>query len=60
MKRAGRIPVCEVCKMVDERVIVVHHKDRNRKNNEIENLAWVCRNCHFLVHYYNAGEGLGL
>ncbi len=29
----------------------VHHIDRNRKNNEIENLEVVCRNCHAEEHF---------
>lgn len=46
-------PICKVCKATDERVLCAHHIDRNRKNNNISNLVWVCRNCHHLVHYYN-------
>lgn len=46
-------PVCKVCKTEDDRVLCVHHIDRNRKNNDISNLVWVCRNCHYLVHYYS-------
>jgi predicted HNH restriction endonuclease len=26
--------------------------DKNRKNNKIKNLIWLCRNCHFLIHNY--------
>ena len=29
----------------------VHHKDRNRKNNKIDNFEILCRNCHILEHY---------
>lgn len=42
--------VCEHCGFKDKRALVVHHIDHNRQNNELENLQWLCRNCHFLVH----------
>lgn len=42
---------CVLCKSVDLRVLAVHHIDRNRRNNKLENLAWLCHNCHFLVHH---------
>ena len=60
LKRTGRERMCEVCKTSDERVLAVHHKDRNRLNNTTENLAWLCHNCHFLVHHYDVGQGRGL
>jgi hypothetical protein len=43
-------PICKICKKKDKRVLCVHHKDRNRKNNTISNLTWLCYNCHHLVH----------
>lgn len=46
--------ICRLCGSVDERVLAVHHLDKNRKNNTINNLAWLCHNCHFLVHHYDA------
>lgn len=60
MKRAGNDPVCSLCATTDERVMVVHHKDVNRKNNKLENLIWLCRNCHYLVHRYPVGREKGL
>jgi len=33
-----------------EAVLVVHHKDRNRGNNEISNLEILCCNCHKEEH----------
>ena len=60
MKRAGREIVCEFCGSKDERVIVVHHKDKNRTNNRLNNLAWLCRNCHYIVHQYPDGRARGL
>lgn len=43
---------CLKCGCIDKRVLAVHHKDRNRNNNAVSNLIWLCHNCHFLVHYY--------
>jgi 5-methylcytosine-specific restriction endonuclease McrA len=31
-------------------ILGVHHKDRNRKNNDISNLEVLCPNCHSLEH----------
>ncbi len=60
LNRTGRAKVCEVCGTKDERIIAVHHKDRNRSNNIPDNLAWLCHNCHFLVHHYDVGRDRGL
>lgn len=49
---SGKKAICRKCRIEDERLLVAHHKDRNRKNNAIENLEWLCRNCHYLVHYH--------
>ncbi len=46
-------PVCLKCGNNDLRVLAVHHKDYNRKNNSLDNLSWLCRNCHCLVHLLN-------
>jgi hypothetical protein len=57
----NKIPkVCRLCRTKDERVLAVHHIDRDRKNNILSNLAWLCHNCHFLVHNHRVGEKLGL
>ena len=60
MKRAGIPAICALCNSADHRVIIVHHKDKNRLNNVLENLVWLCRNCHFLVHHYDEGQDRGL
>jgi len=52
MKRNKIVQVCALCKSNNKKVIIVHHIDKNRKNNTIKNLTWLCRNCHFLVHNY--------
>jgi hypothetical protein len=47
---------CTLCGVEDKRILAVHHKDRNRTNNTLKNLAWLCHNCHFLVHNFGAGK----
>lgn len=31
-------------------ILQVHHKDRNRQNNNVENLEVLCPNCHCIEH----------
>ena len=51
----AKVPkACAKCHCVDKRVLAVHHKDRNRRNNTVSNLIWLCHNCHFLVHHFKA------
>ncbi|MEK7211258.1 MAG: hypothetical protein AAB731_01360 [Patescibacteria group bacterium] len=52
MLRGGTKQICRLCKNDDKRILIVHHLDKNRKNNNIKNLIWLCRNCHHLVHSY--------
>lgn len=53
--RQSNIPaICRLCKTKDKRILAVHHIDEDRKNNTVENLAWLCHNCHHLVHHYQA------
>lgn len=49
--RSGKGRVCVLCGINNERVLNAHHKDHNRENNKIDNLVWLCFNCHFLVHH---------
>ena len=42
--------ICNRCKIKDRRVLLVHHKDRNRYNNNLKNLEVLCLNCHALEH----------
>ncbi len=42
---------CRGCYTEDKRVLAVHHIDKNHRNNKIKNLAWLCHNCHYLVHH---------
>ncbi len=50
IKRSGSPQICTHCGITDTRVLIVHHIDRNRTNNHIKNLMWLCRNCHYLIH----------
>jgi hypothetical protein len=46
---------CEYNKILD--VLQVHHKDRNRENNKLENLEILCPTCHMEEHYLtNSGS----
>ncbi len=42
---------CERCGYNKYEVLVVHHKDRNRNHNELDNLELICPNCHGEEHY---------
>lgn len=48
--RDGSIKICANCGIKDFKVLLVHHIDRNKKNNIPQNLKWLCHNCHFLEH----------
>ena len=52
LSRHGVSKICRLCKTDDARVLAVHHIDQNRKNNKVDNLAWLCHNCHHLVHHH--------
>jgi HD superfamily phosphodiesterase len=39
---------CQICG--SKRFILIHHKDKNRKNNSLKNLIIVCRSCHAKIH----------
>ena len=50
LKRYGKPEKCNICGISDKRVLIVHHRDANKKSNKPENLEWLCRNCHCIVH----------
>ena len=58
LKRIKIVQTCLLCKKDDKRILVVHHIDKNRMNNVAKNLAWLCHNCHHLVHNYKKEEDL--
>lgn len=41
---------CKKCGIKDLRLLTVHHIDTNHRNNSLNNLAWLCYNCHALLH----------
>jgi 5-methylcytosine-specific restriction endonuclease McrA len=42
---------CIMCSKKDLRILAVHHIDENRSNSSLNNLMWLCHNCHYLVHH---------
>ena len=56
LRRNNVTPICGRCKSTDARILIAHHKDRDRKNNNVSNLVWLCHNCHYLVHHYKTED----
>jgi len=54
--RSGVKAYCRLCGKNDYRILLIHHLDKNRKNNALRNLTWLCHNCHFLAHRYKERE----
>ena len=52
LKRSRQKESCRLCKTSDARILAVHHLDHNHSNNKLENLAWLCHNCHYLIHHH--------
>lgn len=46
--RGGR---CERCGYTKHEILQIHHKDRDKNNNEYSNLELICPNCHYEEHY---------
>ena len=42
---------CERCGYQQYKILNVHHKDRDRNNNGLENLELICPNCYAEEHY---------
>jgi hypothetical protein len=42
--------VCSICGFSNVLALEVHHIDKNRENNSIENLKVLCANCHRITH----------
>ncbi len=58
MLRRNLINICNRCEYSEFPVILgVHHKDRNRNNNNISNLEVLCPNCHSLEHRKHISHG---
>ncbi len=43
--------ICGRCNYDKYEILQVHHKDRNRKNNNLNNLELICPNCHYEEHF---------
>jgi endogenous inhibitor of DNA gyrase (YacG/DUF329 family) len=56
LKRRGDNPICFFCHISDERLLTVHHINKDRFNNKEANLAWLCYNCHYLIHHNKEAE----
>jgi len=42
---------CEICDYKEyPEILIVHHVDEDRKNNNYENLQILCPNCHSKIH----------
>ena len=41
---------CERCSYKKYQILEIHHRDRNRNNNNLENLLLICPNCHAEEH----------
>ncbi|MBX4189597.1 HNH endonuclease [Candidatus Parcubacteria bacterium] len=50
---AARGRKCERCTYDKDEILQVHHKNRNRNDNRLENLELICPNCHYEEHYLN-------
>ena len=55
LQSAGLVERCVMCRTSDTRVLAVHHLDGNHKNNALDNLVWLCHNCHHMTHYTKGG-----
>ena len=42
---------CERCEYSQYEILQVHHKNRDRSNNNLSNLELICPNCHYEEHY---------
>jgi Zn finger protein HypA/HybF involved in hydrogenase expression len=42
---------CERCGYKKYEILQIHHKDRDRGNNNLDNLELICPNCHYEEHF---------
>lgn len=58
MKRNGKIQKCSDCGYDSiKEILVIHHINRDRTNNKLENLKVLCPNCHAIEHYFENKNG---
>ena len=57
--KLGVHPLCERCERYGRDVLatVVHHIDKNERNNRYQNLESLCRDCHEKEHRRKADTG---
>jgi hypothetical protein len=56
--RFGRKSKCEDCGYsAQPDILVIHHKDRDRDNNDLANLKVLCPNCHAIEHMAERKSG---
>ena len=51
-----RGPRCERCGYAQVEILHVHHRDRDRSNNDASNLELICPNCHYEEHYLEKNQ----
>ncbi len=51
LQKSNKKTECVLCGKNDMRILAVHHIDQNHSNFTLENLVWLCHNCHYLVHH---------
>lgn len=44
---------CDICNNNEFEVLLVHHRDLNKHNCDINNLQILCANCHYKIHFGN-------
>jgi hypothetical protein len=52
--RSTRVIRCNQCESILD--LVIHHIDKNVKNNSLENLLCLCRGCHTKLHWGDIHE----
>lgn len=53
IKRKGFKPICSICKKEEKefsRKMIIHHQDKNKNNNSLNNLKILCSMCHVHLH----------
>ena len=58
LEQRGKI--CERCSYNKYEILQVHHIDRDKKNNNLDNLELVCPNCHYEEHFLDKSWLKGL
>ncbi len=63
VKKYGKKFICEKCGLKShdyKKSLAVHHKDRNKKNNLINNLEILCDSCHMKEHLNEINSNRGV